>query len=52
MTVLTTCIWIGFKVSYAPLKVLGSLALRVLFFFYVQQHLKVCKPFSIFSISA
>lgn len=30
MTVLTTCIWIGFKVSYAPLKVPGLLALRVL----------------------
>lgn len=30
MTVLTTCIWIGFKVSYAPLRVLGLLALRVL----------------------
>lgn len=29
MTVLTTCIWIGFKVSYAPVRVLGLLALRV-----------------------
>lgn len=29
-TVLTTCIWIGFKVSYAPLKVPGLSALRVL----------------------
>lgn len=33
MTVLTTCIWIGFKVSYAPLRVLGLLALRVLLFY-------------------
>lgn len=30
MTVLTTCIWIGIKVRYAPMKVLGLLALRVL----------------------
>lgn len=34
MTVLTTCIWIGFKVSYAPLKILGLLALRV-FLLYI-----------------
>lgn len=33
MTVLTTCIWIGFKVSYAPMKVLGLSALRVLLFY-------------------
>lgn len=33
MTVLTTCIWIGFKVSYAPLKALGLLALCVLWLY-------------------
>ncbi|KAG7225646.1 hypothetical protein INR49_005053 [Caranx melampygus] len=30
MTVLTTCIWIGIKVRYAPMKVLGLFALRVI----------------------
>lgn len=33
-TVLTTCIWIGFKVSYAPLTVPGLSALRV-FWLYI-----------------
>lgn len=35
MTVLTTCIWIGIKVRYSPVKVLGLLALRVLLIFYI-----------------